>query len=58
MFFMKATVDEGPKRDSSFPPTRVARPSLLVCVCESGGWSVNFGGGGGRLLLNDPEDCE
>jgi len=57
MFFMNATVDEGPKRDSSFPPTRVARPSLLVCDCVSGGCSVNLGGGG-RVLLNDPDDCE
>lgn len=51
---MNATVDEGPYRDWSFPPTNVARPSL---VCVSGGWSVNVGGGG-RVLLNEPDDCD
>lgn len=54
MFFINATVDEGPYRDLSLPPTRVARASLPAC---SGGWSVNVGGGG-RVLLNDPDDCD
>jgi hypothetical protein len=57
MFFINATVDEDPKRDWSPPPTRVANPSPLAWVCASGGWSVNVGGGG-RLPLNEPEDCE
>lgn len=57
MFFINATVDEDPYKDWSPPPTRVASPSPLVCDCASGGWSVNVGGGG-RLLLNELEECE